>query len=458
MENNDRPVKDAEKDEFFEEPVPVGVGNEGRPERPVSAREDKTIRNVLLGVGAVLLAVAFFLIGWFGRYYAIPERSRTLLWAIDTVEKNYYTDAEDKLYDGLFDAFEVDPYSRFYTAEEYAEVLRENAGENSGIGISLATDGTSTMIFKTIGNSPAQNAGIRRGMYLYAIDGEPVVSAEAAVSAIRSKRTMTLRCGYSEETAKDYSVTSGTYFASYCFYRDSETSFALRPNGAGALVPEETFEPIPSLPDDTAYISIGSFDGNVVSEFISCLGKMKERNKTDLILDLRSNGGGYLDYMGMIAARLVKTSQRAYPVLKAKYRDGHMETFAVQGNEYSRYFGDDSRFTVLADENTASASEALIGALLDYGTISYGDIWLRERADGSASTYGKGIMQSHIRGDGGDVVKLTVATVHWPISEKCIHGVGINKDDGVRTCPAPPVWGEDDPMLDAAIASLLTGN
>ena len=89
---------------------------------------------------------------------------------------------------------------------------------------------------------------------------------------------------------------------------------------------------------------------------------------------------------------------------------------------------------MLADNTTASASECLIGCMLDYGTIAYSDICLSERS-GQVKTYGKGIMQTTypVRLLEGDAVKLTTAKICWPISGNCIHGRGILPDDGTKT-------------------------
>ncbi len=121
-----------EKDEFFDEP-PVPVQAEG-------AHKPNKGRIVAISVGAVLLAVICFLAGWFGYYYSLDEGLRTFLWAKKTTEKNYYKEIDtDALYDEIMKALEgqVDRYSRFYTRDEYAQILRESEGNNEGVGISV---------------------------------------------------------------------------------------------------------------------------------------------------------------------------------------------------------------------------------------------------------------------------------------------------------------------------------
>ena len=93
-----------------------------------------------------------------------------------------------------------------------------------------------------------------------------------------------------------------------------------------------------------------------------------------------------------------------------------------------------AKIKVLADDGTASASECLLGCMLDYGAISYTDICLIERG-GVAKTYGKGIMQSTFPFGLGntDAIKLTTAQIFWPKSENCIHGRGILPADGAKS-------------------------
>ena len=89
--------------------------------------------------------------------------------------------------------------------------------------------------------------------------------------------------------------------------------------------------------------------------------------------------------------------------------------------------------------------------LIDYGTLSYDHIYLREAEDGTASTYGKGIMQTSFVAANGAAMKLTVAGIYWPVSDKSIHGTGVTPEDGCVAVSAPLIWGKEDKMLSAVI-------
>ena len=95
---------------------------------------------------------------------------------------------------------------------------------------------------------------------------------------------------------------------------------------------------------------------------------------------------------------------------------------------------------VLANKNTASASECLIGALLYYGDLLTKEkVILEEDATGVAKTYGKGIMQSTYILTNGGAFKLTTAKIYWPDATTSIHGIGFKdgtkavKEDVIKT-------------------------
>jgi carboxyl-terminal processing protease len=165
------------------------------------------------------------------------------------------------------------------------------------------------------------------------------------------------------------------------------------------------------------------------------MDKFRADGKKNLVLDLRGNGGGYVKIASSIASYFCKNATGKRPVIAVEDYGEYQAKTKADGNYYNDYFSSNSRICVLADVNTASASETLIGAMLDYGTISYGDICLSELS-GVCKTYGKGIIQTtYPLLFGGDVVKLTTAVIRWPISNHCIHGRGILVEDGALSVP-----------------------
>lgn len=428
-----------------------------------------------IGAGLFVLAVGFTA-GWLGHYFSLGSEMRSFLWAKGITERYYYREFDrDVFYEKLFGTLDLDPYTQYYAPEEYGDYVESGAGHNMGIGVSLINEereeGTLPRIFSVVENSPAARAGLGRGAYLF---GYGETEEEARTSQWGGSEQFTkflgeredeicLRYGYSADGSDSLIVRlkRSNYQAAYVYYRDSGMGLHFRypygeKIGSGlSNYAEETDDVLSGADDKTAYIRIDEFNGLADGEFEVCLSEMKARGRENLILDLRSNGGGYLDILCKISSHLMKEGQGNAPIVaKAVYRDGSEEIFRAETNDYSRYFPENGKVAVLADESTASASEALIGALIDYGTVAYSGVFLREE-NGVAKTFGKGIMQSHFEHPlTGAAMKLTVAYIAWPLSGRCIQDVGVTKEDGAVAVPAQKLWGADDPMLGAALSFL----
>lgn len=468
--------EDQEKDEFFDEPR--NWNDSGRQEEGNKKQSKKGKRILAVVLAVVLLAIGFSA-GWLVRWYLIDEDMRAFLWALDMTEKYYYLEIdEDAVYanaasdsaEDLMASLEsqLDAYSCFYTKEEYAAVIAAGAGQNKGIGVSIydaeTGNGKALRIALVVENSPAQKAGVKKGMFIlgFGASEEELVSGDmTAFSEFVSAQNglFYLRVGFHEDgsDAVTLALQRESYQAAYCYYRDSETSYSFRGESA-ALYFTETYSPIEGLDDSTAYIRIDEFSGNAAEEFAACLSLMADRGRTNLILDLRTNGGGYLEILRSIAAHLMKDATETYPIVAtAHYRNGFVQKYkATEPNDYDSYFTEDSQIWLLADEDTASASECLIGSMVDWGTISYDHVFLCD-SDGSgfASTFGKGIMQSSYTGALG-TMKLTVATICWPVTGNCIHGVGVTTDDGAHGICADLFWGEEDVMLNEVVSRVCS--
>ncbi len=430
-------------------------------------KEGKVLKKVLLSVGAVCAAVLLFFSGWFGHYLSLDGRLRSFLWAVEQTETHYYMGLNrDELYDGLFDVLDgqIDQYSEFYTAAEYAQIERESRGENMGIGVTFFSGESGlAQIYSVVENSPAQKAGLRRGMYVVSYGKTAETLADAAdyqdtVDFVREqKQSFVLRCGYSSDgtDAVNYVLTRKNYMASFVVYRDSQTGFAFRGEEKLSLTEEPTLK-LNGLDDTTAYIRLDSFTGNAEGELVACLQKMKARGRRHLILDLRDNGGGYMDVLSGIATHLIKSAEGDRPTIAtAKYKDGKTFSFTAKKSDYFSFFSSDSKIYLLANDGTASASECLIGAMIDYGTLPMGQVFLqKETAESVGRTYGKGIMQTYYKSINGDVMKLTSATVHWPKSGKCIHDVGVTQTDGAQAIAASR-YEQEDTFLTQFIAALF---
>lgn len=401
---------------------------------PMSAdKREKTLRCVSAILFALIFLLAGILAGWFIGVSSVDERARNLAWLLERAADNYYKEVDDEtLYDRVFSALELDKFCSYYNVDEYDRVVSESEGSNEGYGVSVIYDGNAVQIYRTVYNSPAERAGLEAGMYVYRFGPDSGHLTEATssnfITDLSSMASVTLEAGSKGGEKKLYTVSRAAYTAAYCEYSDSENFFRFR--GEKTLALESVGEGLSVLDGKTAYIRLTQFQGNAAREFKACLDKMKERGRTDLVIDLRLDGGGYLSILCDIASHLLKNADGNSPlVATARYRRGNEEVFNAYGNDYSSYFTETSRIRVIADENTASASEALMGAMICYGTISKEDIYLRiNDVDGLARTYGKGVMQSTYVAPDGRALRLTVAQIFWPDGETCIHDVGIRAE------------------------------
>lgn len=420
---------------------------------------------VVLIVVAIALSLVMFLAGGASVWFMLDKEIRTLVKVKHTIDKQYYKEIDDEeFYGAIFDAVngQLDPYSGYMTADEFQSSVNDLNGRRIGIGVSFSSkeieENGRIRIALVCGNSPAEAAGLTAGSY---ITGFGRTETEITESEVYAEFTAFLaEFGESEpfylqirtgEEKRVACLTKEAYVESYVFYRSSTTAYGFTGDDATTLT--EKGAPLTCLDDDTAYIRLVRFGGAAVEEFDQAMALFKREGKKNLVLDLRSNGGGYLNTMQGIASYFCKGSDEKYPTAAiADYGEGKKEYYLAAGNYYDDYFAENSRICVLADGGSASASECLIGVMVDYGATSYGDICLSERG-GVAKSYGKGIMQqTFYMGVELDALKLTTAEIRWPVTGYSIHGRGVLPEDGTKTVKEGVT---DEEELAAAIAALF---
>ena len=434
-------------DDLFDD-VPTKEDGEKRLNADMPPSKTPKSHKKIRAVTAILLAAACFVLGGLTVWFSLDSELRTLVKVKQAIQKYYYQDVDDEtFYETVFDGINheiLDAYSRYMTADEYRDEQSSLAGKRIGIGLVFDTLDSEKrpqmLVVRVCENSPAQQAGLREGDRIVAFGKEEGALTESEVFADFSAflTTMTesesfyIRVKRGEEYLT-LTLVREAYVEGYVLYRSSTTSYGF--TGAKAEAWTETKTPLDCLDEDTAYIRLIQFGDGTGKQFAKAMSQFKADGKKNLVLDLRDNGGGYLDTMQEIAGYFCKNSTEKKPIVAvAKYKDDD-EIFKADSNVYGEYFSADSRIYVLADDGTASASECLIGVLVDYGATAFSDICLIER-NGVAKTYGKGIMQTtYYLGLKMDAVKLTTAELHWPVSGKSIHGRGVLVEDGAKSIP-----------------------
>jgi carboxyl-terminal processing protease len=185
------------------------------------------------------------------------------------------------------------------------------------------------------------------------------------------------------------------------------------------------------------YIVYESFNGTnsdlngSARQIEEILNKFKRDGKKDVIIDLRNNGGGYMSILSKIVCHFIDAGDGKKALISvAVDKHGEREEYFSSKCDYSRYGFEN--IIILANENTSSASEAFIGAVLDYDKKGIVKVLVSssiKNGEKVYKTYGKGIMQNTFANLDGSAVKLTIAEIFWPISNVSIHKKGVIGED-----------------------------
>ena len=437
---------------------------------------NKTVFKVIatIAAAAVLLVTALFSgCGVFGSL-------NTKKWILSVIKSNYYyydeidkEVLEDLSIDEIVDRLDI--YSEYYTPEELQALLKDNSGEKAGIGFSyvFVDAGASTvypdggcLLVTVVGNSPAEKAGMKAGQVLTGgtYNGQTVSFGNADALgefvdpiAAGVEFTLTVNTG---DGVKDFTVSKQEYNSSYMFMATNASAWKPAFNGNGEVngLTEVKDRKIEYLPDYTAYVSMSEFFGTAADEFGYLMKQFNANGCTSLILDLRNNGGGYVDVMQDMAGYFTSSlGSETHLAMTAHYRNGKEEVYNCTAHSGDSLVSKDTTVYVLANSGTASASEALIGVLVSYNFLKYENIFLSDYNEqflawagdnyGTAKSYGKGIMQTtFVNYFKGEALKLTTAQIYWP-NGNCIHGVGLTANDGCKVVQADWLVTPDDTEL-----------
>lgn len=308
-----------------------------------------------------------------------------------------------------------DPYTSFMDPDEYASFNTSLSGEWEGIGAYVDTSTEYLTVITPIPGSPAEAAGLRSGDVVIAIDGndmtgvDPEVARKQVLGPAGSVVTLTIKRG--EDVPFDVKITRAKIVIK---------------SAEGKM-----------LENDIAYVQITTFGEKTSAELNDALETLMAQNPKGLILDLRNNGGGYLQTAVEVVSQFVPGDQ---VVMYEQYGNGERDTYVSLGGGLAT----DIPIVVLINEGTASASEIVAGALQDLD---------RAKLVGVVS-YGKGSVQLPVMLSNEQcAVKITIAKWLTP-DERLIHEIGLEPDVYVVMTEDDYI-NELDPQLDAAIETLL---
>jgi carboxyl-terminal processing protease len=326
----------------------------------------------------------------------ISEETEKKLEAIEEVIDEYYYKDEDidadamteGMYAGMVNAL-GDPYSVYYTEEEWNDMMQETAGIYYGIGAYLMIDPNTGLgkISGVIEGTPAEEAGLRADDLIYLVEGESTMGMELSEIVSRVK---------GEEGTKVHLT----------IYREGETDYLeIDVERRQIEAPTVKYE---MLDNKIGYIQISEFDDVTTDQFTEALAVIKGSGAKGLVIDLRGNPGGSLNVVVDIARQILPKGLIVYT--EDKY--GERDEYTCDGRHEL-----DIPLAVLVNGNSASASEILAGAIQDYGKGTLV----------GTTTFGKGIVQRVLPLTDGTALKLTISAYYTPKGNN-IHGVGIEPD------------------------------
>lgn len=285
-----------------------------------------------------------------------------------------------------------DVYSRYYTADEYAQETASTDGAYAGIGVSIQKNKNGgVQIAECYEGGPGVEAGLQTGDVITAINDTDVTDMELSdvVSLIRENKDNTIVLTVfreNEEKSREISV---------------DVTDVELPSVFGEMLDKKT-----------GYIQITQFTGVTPQQYKDMFAELKDKGMERLVIDLRDNPGGLLTSVCDILREILPEGLIVYT--EDKY--GNREEETCDGKHQL-----DMPLAVLVNENSASASEIFAGAVQDHevGTIV------------GTTTYGKGVVQELRQLSDGSAVKLTVSNYYTP-NGNSINKVGIKPDVEVK--------------------------
>lgn len=301
---------------------------------------------------------------------------------IDYIDYEYVDDVNtDSIVDVTVNKIleNLDPHSVYIPKEEYASVTENMKGDFVGIGVSFYKVDDTIVVIKALEDGPSEKIGIRGGDRILYADGTKLfdrnLSEDSLTTRLKGKENSKVTLKILRKGIKDL----------------------LTFNVKRGKVPLKSVDAAYMLTDKLGYIKINRFSETTFKEFSQAVKKLKQDGAKQIALDLRDNPGGYLSEAINIADEFIKDENL---ILYTKNKSGAVEeTYAQRKGEF-----ENGKVFVLINENSASASEVVAGALQDndVGTIV------------GRRSYGKGLVQREMELGDGSAVRLTIARYYTP--------------------------------------------
>jgi carboxyl-terminal processing protease len=277
----------------------------------------------------------------------------------------------------------LDPHSNFVDPQEYREMQRRQHAQYYGVGMQITMDqmpgdkAPRVIVMEPFVNSPAWNAGMRRGDWIVAVDGKDTteLDSQKVAELLRGPKGTQVKVSVKREgSAEPYSatITRGGIETSVV------DAFWLKPG--------------------IAFLHVTSFEAsNIGREVEAHMQRLGEQNVQGLVLDLRGNLGGLVTEAVALAGRFLRNGQT---VVSHRGRAEQEQVFRAKANPAAQKYP----IVVLVNGQSASASEIVSGALQDHDRA-----WIM-----GETTFGKGLVQAQFPLHEGAALLLTIAHYYTP--------------------------------------------
>jgi len=301
---------------------------------------------------------------------------------IDYIDYEYVDDVNtDSIVDVTVNRIldNLDPHSTYIPKEDLQRVTENMKGDFVGIGVSFYTHRDTVTVIRPLEGGPSIKAGIKGGDRIISANGEPIYgkswSNEAVVNRLKGEKGTKVKLEVYRPGVPEL------------------LNFTIKRNDVPIISVDASY----MLDENLGYIKINRFAESTYIEFKKSLDALQNKGATKLVLDLRDNPGGFLSIAERIADEFLENKKL---ILFTKNKKGKIE------NSYATKKGDfeDGEVFVLINENSASASEIIAGALQDNdkGTIV------------GRRSYGKGLVQREMGLGDGSAVRLTISRYYTP--------------------------------------------
>ena len=301
---------------------------------------------------------------------------------IDYIDYEYVDEVDtdsivDVTVNGILD--NLDPHSTYIPKEDLQRITENMKGDFVGIGINYYPYKDTIAVIKPTEGGPSERAGIISGDRILLADGDTIHGRDITNDFISKKL----------KGQKNSKVNLTVYRKS----EDKILEFEVKRKD----IPIRSIDASYMLTDELGYIKMNRFAESSFKEFKAALDELQEQGATKLALDLRDNPGGFLGIAEQIADEFLEDDKL---ILFTRDKKGREErTFATRRGDF-----EDGEIFILIDENSASASEVIAGALQDNDK----GIIVGRRS------YGKGLVQREMALGDGSAVRLTVSRYYTP--------------------------------------------